>query len=86
MLKHELLKDESILIVVPEAPLKAKDFKDLNREVDPYIAETGKLNGLMIYAVTFSGWETFAAFIGSSSAVNRPVIRFASVFLNLMRC
>ena len=63
MLKHELLRDKSILIVVPEAPLKAEDFKELNREVDPYIAETGKLNGLMIYAATFPGWETFAAFI-----------------------
>ncbi|MFK5927471.1 MAG: STAS/SEC14 domain-containing protein [Desulfuromusa sp.] len=63
MLKHELLHDKSILIVVPEAPLEAQDFEDLNREIDPYIAETGRLKGLMIYTESFPGWETFAAFI-----------------------
>ena len=63
MLKYELLRDESILIVAPEAPLETKDFEELNREVDPYIAETGELKGLMIYAESFPGWDTFAAFL-----------------------
>jgi hypothetical protein len=63
MLKYELLRNESILIVEPEAPLETKDFKDLNCEVDPYIADTGKLRGLMIYTECFPGWENFAAFL-----------------------
>ena len=63
MLKHELLRNESILTVIPEAPLEAKDFEELNREVDPYIAETGKINGLMIYTASFPGWDNFAAFL-----------------------
>lgn len=63
MLKHELLRNDSILIVIPEDPLEVKDFEELNREVDPYIAETGKLNGLMIYAESFPGWDNFASFL-----------------------
>jgi len=63
MLKHELLRNESILIVKPEAPLESKDFGELSREVDPYIEETGKLKGLMIYAESFPGWDNFAALL-----------------------
>ena len=63
MLEYELLRNEGILIVAPKAPLKVEDFKELNRKVDPYIAEMGKLKGLMIYTSTFPGWETFEAFL-----------------------
>jgi hypothetical protein len=63
MLRYELLEEESILIVAPEDPLEVEDFVALNREVDPYIAETGRLKGLMIYSESFPGWETFAAFL-----------------------
>ena len=63
MLKYELIREESILIVAPEEPLEVEDFLALNRVVDPYIAETGMLKGLMIYSESFPGWETFAAFL-----------------------
>ena len=56
MLRYELLQEESILIVAPEDPLEVEDFVALNREVDPYIAETGMLKGLMIYSESFPGW------------------------------
>ncbi|MEE4254844.1 MAG: hypothetical protein V2I50_12455, partial [Desulfuromusa sp.] len=63
MLKYELIRDESILIVAPEDPLEAQDFVALNRDIDPFIAETGTLKGLMIYSESFPGWDTFAAFL-----------------------
>ena len=63
MLKHELLRDESILIVRPEAPLGVKDFDELNRDIDPYIEQAGKLHGLMIYTESFPGWDNFAALL-----------------------
>jgi len=63
MLKHELSHNDSILIVRPEAPLEAKDFEELYREIDLYIKETGKLHGLMIYTESFPGWDNFAAFL-----------------------
>ena len=63
MLKHELMRDEGILIVTPEGRLESADFEKLAREVDPYIEERGTLNGLMIYARSFPGWDDFAALL-----------------------
>ena len=63
MLQHELRRDTGILIVTPQGPLRKKDFEILAREVDPYIEEKGKLNGLMIHAKTFPGWTDFAAIV-----------------------
>jgi hypothetical protein len=63
MLKYELNREESILIIEPSGPLESADFEKLVQEVDPYISETGKLNGVMIYAKSFPGWDNFAAFL-----------------------
>ncbi len=63
MLKYELNRTESILIIMPSGPLESADFEKLVQEVDPYIKEKGKLNGLMIYAKSFPGWDSFAAFL-----------------------
>lgn len=63
MIQHELLRDQGILIVTPQGPLEQKDFEMLAREVDPYIQEKGKLNGLMIQAESFPGWHDFAALV-----------------------
>ena len=32
MLKHDLLRDEAILVINPEAPLKVEDFEALKSE------------------------------------------------------
>jgi len=50
MLNYELNRAEGILILNPIGPLESTDFGKLVQEVDPYIMEKGKLNGLMIYA------------------------------------
>jgi len=63
MLKYELNRAENILIIMPSGPLESSDFEKLIQEVDPYINEKGKLNGLMIYAKSFPGWDNFAAFL-----------------------
>ena len=63
MLNFELNRAESILILKPIGPLESADFEKLAREVDPYIIEKGILNGLMIYAKSFPGWNNFAAFL-----------------------
>ena len=63
MLNYELMRDKGILIVMPEGPLQAADFEKLAREVDPYIKEHGKLNGLMVYTKSFPGWNDFAALL-----------------------
>ena len=63
MLNFELNRAEGILILKPVGPLESMDFEKLAREVDPYIIEKGKLNGLMINVKAFSGWDSIAAFL-----------------------
>ncbi|MDD1606380.1 MAG: STAS/SEC14 domain-containing protein [Methylococcaceae bacterium] len=63
MLNYQLNRAEGILIVNPIGPLESTDFEKLIQEVDPYIEEEGELNGLMVYAKSFPGWDNFAAFL-----------------------
>ena len=60
MIPHTLLRDEGILLVSPREPFESADFQELAHEVDPFIAERGKLQGLMVIAKKFPGWRNFA--------------------------
>ena len=91
MLNYELNRTESILILKPIGPLESTDFERLVQEVDPYIIEKGKLNGLMIYAKSFPGWDNFAAFLSHMKFVknhHRKIKKIAAVtdskFLSIM--
>ena len=82
MLQHELLSDRGILILKPEGALRAEDFTALAAAVDPYIEQNGKLNGLMIDAPSFPGWDSFAALLSHLRFVrdhHRQVERIAVV-------
>ena len=63
MLRFELLRDKSILILMPDGALRREDFERLAFEVDPFLLSRGKLAGLMIHAKAFPGWDSFAAFL-----------------------
>ncbi len=63
MISFELLRDEGILVVEPQGALEAADFAALAHEVDPYIEERGKLEGLLIQAESFPGWGDFGGLI-----------------------
>jgi hypothetical protein len=63
MLKHELLRDQGVLILRPEGALRAEDFAALAGTVDPYLEQHGDLKGLMIDAPSFPGWEDFSGFL-----------------------
>ena len=91
MLDYELNRAEGILILKPTGPLKSTDFEKLALEVDPYIREKGKLNGLMIYVKSFPGWENFAAFLSHIKFVknhHQKIKKIAAVtdssFLSIM--
>jgi len=91
MLDYELNRTESILIIKPFGPLESTDFVKLVQEVDPFIREKGKLNGLMIYAKSFPGWDNFAAFLSHMKFVknhHRKIRKIAAVtgssFLSIM--
>jgi hypothetical protein len=55
MIHHQLDETDSILIVAPQGPLAADDFKALAAEVDPFIERTGGLQGLLLEAPAFPG-------------------------------
>ena len=91
MLNYELNRAESILIVKPIGPLESTDFEKLVQEVDPYIRENGKLDGMMIYANSFPGWDNFAAFLSHIKFVknhHQKIKKIAAVtdssFLSIM--
>lgn len=91
MLNFELRRTESILILEPQGPLESRDFEKLAREVAPYISESGTINGLMIYAKSFPGWDNFAAFLHHVKFVkghHRKIRKIAAVtdsgFLSVM--
>lgn len=63
MIQPELMRDKGIVIVQPEGKLEKVDFEQLANLVDPYIQEQGNLNGLMVYATDFSGWEDMASMV-----------------------
>ena len=91
MLNYELNRADGILILNPIGPLESTDFGKLVQEVDPYIMEKGKLNGLMIYAKSFPGWDNFAAFLSHMKFVknhHQKIKKIAAVtgsgFLSIM--
>ena len=58
------------------------DFEQLSLLVDPYIEEHGKLNGVMVLASDFSGWEdlsTLASHIQFIDEHHEKVARVAVV-------
>lgn len=63
MLHVELDRNESIAILEPEGALNEADFARIGELIDPYIEEHGKLNGLIIRAGHFPGWDSFSALV-----------------------
>jgi hypothetical protein len=91
MIHFELFRDRSILLITPDGALEKADFEQLAKEVDPFIASKGKLAGLMIYAKSFPGWDSFGAFVSHLKFVadhHRQIERIAAVtdsgFLKIM--
>ena len=82
MIRFELLRDAGVLIVEPKSALSAEDFREISRQIDPYIREKGKLTGLLIEAAFFPGWDSFGALIEHLKFVHghhRNIDRVAAV-------
>ncbi|OQX57953.1 MAG: hypothetical protein B5M52_06330 [Helicobacteraceae bacterium 4484_230] len=60
MLKVELDKENAMAVLEPHGALSKEDFDKAAKVIDPFIEETGKLNGIVIYTESFPGWENFA--------------------------
>lgn len=63
MINAKLMEEDGILIVEPRDKLQQVDFERLSLLADPYIEQHGGLNGLLIDAESFFGWEDFASLV-----------------------
>ena len=59
MLEFDLNRESGVLVLKPHGPLNADDFAAVTETTDTYIESAGGLNGVMIYAKSFPGWEDF---------------------------
>ena len=62
-LEFELLEDEGILILAPRGPLVAGDFERMTAVLDPWLETGRRLNGLVIDAEHFPGWDDLRGLI-----------------------
>jgi hypothetical protein len=91
MIKYEIIRDQGIVIIEPLSALQKKDFEDLTKAIDEYIKEHGTVNGIMIHAKSFPGWENFGAFVhhirfvkNHHKKVKRIAVLTDSKFLTVM--
>ena len=61
MIEHHLDTENGILHIQPKSALEKADFEKLAAQVDPFIAESGDLAGLIIEVPAFPGWESLGA-------------------------
>jgi hypothetical protein len=57
MIKTEWLRDDEVFAVHPEGPVDDGDFQQVGNAIDPVIARKGRLEGLLIDARGFAGWD-----------------------------
>ncbi|HEX9878964.1 MAG TPA: STAS/SEC14 domain-containing protein [Candidatus Binatia bacterium] len=57
MIDYNLDRGKSVVYVRPTGPLRKQDFDDLAQLVDPFIEESGGLNGLILETAYFPGWD-----------------------------
>jgi len=62
-LAHRLLPDAGVLVLEPRGRLRAEDFDAVALTVDPWIESEGALNGMVVHARRFPGWESFGSFL-----------------------
>jgi hypothetical protein len=62
-LNAKLIEGKEIVLVEVDGPLAKEDFDVLAAKVDPWIADHRSLQGLVIHAKRFPGWENLGGFL-----------------------
>ncbi len=70
MLEAEVDEITCTVLVEPEGHLCKQDFLSLSEQINPLIKQFGTLNGVLVHAGKFSGWDGFAAFVVHLKFVN----------------
>ncbi|WP_405224336.1 SpoIIAA family protein [Lentisalinibacter sediminis] len=81
MLQHRFDVRRRLLFVEPEAELSEDDFRKLAKAVDGFIRMHGDLNGVVIHAEDFPGWEDFGALVEHLTFIRQHHRQVAKVAL-----
>jgi hypothetical protein len=60
---HRLLPAAGVIVVEVNQALRAQDFDELGLTADAWIEGHGELNGLVIHARAFPGWENLGSLV-----------------------
>ena len=63
MINYHLDPATAVLTVHPDSALQKSDFTEMAAVIDPQIEEHGDLNGLIIEAPHFPGWDSFGSMV-----------------------
>jgi hypothetical protein len=63
MINAQLLRDQGIRVVSPVEMLESTDFEQLRLLTDSYLEKRGSLQGLLIDAESFFGWDDFSSML-----------------------
>ena len=80
MLAVTIDEENGIAILEPKGQLSKIDFESAANIIDPYIDESGQLNGLIIHTQKFPGWDSFAALVSHLEFVkehHKKILRVA---------
>lgn len=69
-MKIEVHQATRTVLLEPEGHLAKQDFESLSQQVDGLINKSGNLNGVLIHARKFPGWDSFASFVTHIQFVN----------------
>jgi hypothetical protein len=62
-ISHRLIPESGVIVVEVKQALRAQDFDSLAFTADAWIEAHGDLQGLVIHAREFPGWENLASFL-----------------------
>ncbi len=82
MINTEWLREDSVFAVRPEGAIDDTDFARVGAIIDPVIARKGRLEGLMVDARGFAGWDDTRALLAHMRFVHQhqpKVARIAAV-------
>jgi hypothetical protein len=62
-LPHRLIENRGVIVVEVDRPLRAHDFEGLGMTADSWIEGHGSLQGLVVHARSFPGWENLGGLV-----------------------
>lgn len=88
MIRYKLQAGSGVLQLQPEGPLEAADFTSLASQIDAFLADHGKLHGVLIHAKSFPGWKDSSAMLAHVKFLKNHIKRIErwSGSIKLARC